>query len=62
MATVCITGASRGIGLELARQFRDRGENVVAACRKATEEMTELGVEIVEGVDVTDDGSVKKLG
>ena len=48
--------------MELARQFRDRGENVVAACRKATEELTELGVEIVEGVDVTDDGSVKKLG
>ena len=62
MATVCITGASRGIGLELARQFRDRGEDVVAACRKATEELKDLGVEIVEGVDVTDDGLVKKLG
>ena len=62
MATVCITGASRGIGLELARQFRDRGEDVVAACRKATEELKDLGVEIVEGVDVTDDGSVKRLG
>ena len=62
MVTVCITGASRGIGLELARQFRDRGEDVVAACRKATEELKDLGVEIVEGVDVTDDGLVKKLG
>jgi NAD(P)-dependent dehydrogenase (short-subunit alcohol dehydrogenase family) len=61
MATVCITGASRGIGLELVRQFRDRGEHVVAACRTATEELKELGVEIAEGVDVTDDGSVKKF-
>ena len=43
MATVCINGASRGIGLELARQYRDRGDHVVAACRKATDGLNEVG-------------------
>jgi NAD(P)-dependent dehydrogenase (short-subunit alcohol dehydrogenase family) len=33
MASVLITGASRGIGLELARQYAARGLRVFAACR-----------------------------
>jgi NAD(P)-dependent dehydrogenase (short-subunit alcohol dehydrogenase family) len=61
MGMVCISGASRGIGLELARQYRDRGEEVVAACRKATDGLKKLGVEVVEGVDVTDEAAVSKL-
>eukprot|EP00892_Ulva_mutabilis_P005271 jgi/Ulvmu1/3115/UM015_0155.1 len=31
--TICITGASRGIGLEFAKQFIDKGNHVVAAVR-----------------------------
>jgi NAD(P)-dependent dehydrogenase (short-subunit alcohol dehydrogenase family) len=61
MSTVVITGANRGIGLELARQFKKRGDQVVAACRKSSEELTKLGGEIVEGVDVADDASVGQL-
>ena len=61
MSTICITGANRGIGLEMARQFKDRGDHVVAACRKASEELATLDVEVIEGVDVTDDRSVGKL-
>lgn len=30
---IFITGANRGIGLELARQYLQRGDNVYAACR-----------------------------
>ena len=33
METVLITGASRGIGLELARQYAARGSRVLATCR-----------------------------
>lgn len=66
MATALITGANRGIGLELTRQLKARGDEVIAACRKASPELKELGVEIVEGVDVTDgaslDGLADKLG
>ena len=61
MATICITGANRGIGLELARQYKDRGDQVIAACRDAGPELEKLGVHIVEGVDVTDDAAVAKL-
>jgi NAD(P)-dependent dehydrogenase (short-subunit alcohol dehydrogenase family) len=44
MARILITGANRGIGLEFTRQYLERGERVVAACRrpgKATE-LTQL--------------------
>jgi NAD(P)-dependent dehydrogenase (short-subunit alcohol dehydrogenase family) len=61
MTTVCITGANRGIGLELARQYRDRGDTVIAACRRSSGELDDLGVEVVDGVDVTDDSAVGRL-
>jgi NAD(P)-dependent dehydrogenase (short-subunit alcohol dehydrogenase family) len=61
MSTVVITGANRGIGLELARQFKKRGDQVVAACRKSSDELAKLDVEVIEGVDVADDASVSQL-
>jgi len=61
MASVCITGANRGIGLEMARQFQKRGDRVIAACRKPSAELEDLGVEVVDGIDVADDASVARL-
>jgi len=61
MPTAVIIGASRGIGLELARQLKERGDDVVAVCRKASDELAELGVEVVEGVDVTNERSLARL-
>jgi NAD(P)-dependent dehydrogenase (short-subunit alcohol dehydrogenase family) len=61
MPKVVITGANRGIGLELTRQFRKRGDEVVAACRKSSDELAKLDVEAVEGVDVADDAGVGRL-
>lgn len=57
---VVITGANRGIGLELARQWQQRGDTVTALCRAASDELKALGVTIIEGVDVTDDISIGK--
>lgn len=54
MATVLVTGANRGIGLELARQYRDRGDQVIAACRQSSPELDALGVRVEAGVDVAD--------
>jgi len=59
MATVFITGANRGIGLELARQLAERGDSVIAFCRQTSPELQALGVRVVEGVDVTDDASLR---
>ena len=42
MPTVVITGANRGIGLELARQAGARGDRVIAGCR-APQRAAELG-------------------
>lgn len=61
MPTIAITGSNRGIGLELCRQFLDRGDDVIGICREATDAMTALGVEPITGIDVSDDGSVATL-
>ena len=62
MATAVVTGANRGIGLELCRQLAARGETVIGVCRKPSKELEALGVRVENGVDVADDRSVADLG
>lgn len=54
MATAVVTGANRGIGLELCRQLAVRGDTVIGACRHASKELEGLGVRVESGVDVAD--------
>ena len=61
MLTALITGANRGIGLELTRLLCARGDTVVATCRKASPELQRTGAEIVEDVDVGSDEAVAAL-
>ncbi len=61
MATVLITGANRGIGLELSRQLSERGDEVIALCRKASPELGALGVRLFEEVDVTDQAALEAV-
>ncbi len=61
MACVVITGANKGIGLELARQLSQRGDEIIATVRTKSDALSDLGVEVVEGIDVTDDDAVARL-
>jgi NAD(P)-dependent dehydrogenase (short-subunit alcohol dehydrogenase family) len=47
MATVLITGANRGIGLEFVKQYLARGEKVIGSCRdtEAAAELLQLRAE-----------------
>jgi len=52
MTTILVTGATRGIGLELCRVHLERGSKVIAACRTASDELNALGVQVIDDVDV----------
>jgi NAD(P)-dependent dehydrogenase (short-subunit alcohol dehydrogenase family) len=61
MANYVITGANRGIGLELCTQLSARGERVIALCRQSSPALDALGVRVETGIDVSDDGVVEIL-
>ena len=72
MAKVLIVGATRGIGLELAKQYADEGDEVIACARdlNAAEQLQELSASrdniSVEALDIADPASIEaaatKLG
>lgn len=53
MGVAVVTGANRGIGLELVRQLEARGTSVVAVCRKSSPGLDALAVRIESGCDLT---------
>ena len=61
MKKILITGANRGIGLELCRQLADRGDEVIAVCRVAGKQLNALNLRMIEGVDVSATESVRGL-
>ena len=62
MATVLVTGANRGIGLELCHHLADRGDDVIAVCRTSNSWLEQPGITVVDGIDVADDAVVRELG
>ena len=61
MSTYLITGSNRGIGLELCKQIIERGDEVIATCRKASSDLKKLGVRIEEDIDISSEDSINNL-
>ena len=61
MSTYLITGANRGIGLELVRQLKARGEDIIATCRSSSSELNALSIRVETNIDITSGDSVTKL-
>jgi NAD(P)-dependent dehydrogenase (short-subunit alcohol dehydrogenase family) len=61
MGVVLVTGANRGIGLEFCRHMAARGDEVIAACRRASPALSGLPVKVVENIDVTSDEACGRL-
>ena len=59
MNKVLVTGANRGIGLELCRQLVARGDKVIAVCRSSNSALQALNLRVIEGIDVS---SAKSTG
>ena len=61
MATSVVTGANRGIGLALVQLLKQRGDTVIAACRRSSPALAQVGAEVVEDVDVASEEGVAAL-
>ncbi len=61
MPTTLITGTNKGIGLQLCTQLNARGDDVIAICRTPSPELSELGVRIIDGIDVSNAESIDRL-
>lgn len=64
MPTVLITGANRGIGLEMVRSFAEDGWRVIACCRhpEKSKELKEISGQVeLHKLDVTDGLAVASL-
>ncbi len=61
MKHVVITGANRGIGLELARHYHAEGWKVTGVCRESSPELEQEAHQVITGIDVTSQISVEEL-
>lgn len=62
-STVIVTGANRGIGLEISRVHASRGDRLIAGCRspETADALRELGPAAIIPLDVSDESSVEQF-
>jgi len=61
MPTTLVTGCNRGIGLQLVAQLHARGDQVIGVCRSTNAELQNLGIRIIDGINVADGKAVAQL-
>lgn len=61
MKHVVITGANRGIGLELARHYQAAGWSVTGVCRETSPELEKVASQVINQIDVTDAACIDQL-
>ncbi|MFL1482646.1 SDR family oxidoreductase [Marinobacter sp. LN3S78] len=61
MNQVLITGANRGIGLELARLYAANGWQVIGVCRQTSSELEAVAARVIDRIDVTREADVLEL-
>ncbi|WP_211830409.1 SDR family oxidoreductase [Kistimonas asteriae] len=59
--TVVITGANRGIGLELTRHYVAQGDQVICVCRRSSAELESIAHQVISGIDVSEAADVSRL-
>ncbi|VUD69165.1 C-factor [Thalassocella blandensis] len=58
---VVITGANRGIGLALVKEYLARNCDVIAVCRTPSEALLATSARLVQNIDVSQEASVEQL-
>lgn len=58
--TIVITGANRGIGYAMVKLCQQRGDIVYALCRKSSEDLDSLGVNVIEQVEIANQSGIDK--
>jgi NAD(P)-dependent dehydrogenase (short-subunit alcohol dehydrogenase family) len=61
MATVVITGANRGMGLEFVKQYLAKGDKVIALCRNTSDELSQTSAKVINKVDVGNPECLEKM-
>ena len=63
MSTILVIGASRGLGLEFVRQYRETWDRVIATARDdaGLKRLEKLGAQALK-IDVTDPASTSAFG
>jgi NAD(P)-dependent dehydrogenase (short-subunit alcohol dehydrogenase family) len=61
MATVVVTGANRGIGLEFVKQYLAKGDKVIALCRNTSDELSQSDAKVIDKVDVSSPECLEKI-
>ncbi|THW68008.1 NAD(P)-binding protein [Aureobasidium pullulans] len=61
MPTVLVVGATRGLGLELAKQYAERGDTVYGTARSSKPEDAPSNINWIDGIDVAEESAGSKL-